>query len=185
MIFDWPCARCQQNGSVFRSQHLRNPASEVSDASKTVCCSTALGNFFALGHLHNESPESKFFPFRESTLQKGDKTILMELPPLKVYQIPLLLLFVWTCQSPFLGKLRNKISWSYYLMNLICPVVKLTHSSLASYKRDIGKQCISRSDAAERGVWSGSTLFALSSGISTKHDNNNWEDSPYIGKRTC
>ena len=37
----------------------------------------------------------------------------------------------------------------------------LTHLSLASHKRDIGKQCRSWSDAAERGVWSGSTLFAL------------------------
>ena len=36
----------------------------------------------------------------------------------------------------------------------------LTHLSLASYKMDIGKQCRPRSDAAERGVWSGSTLSA-------------------------
>ena len=28
-------------------------------------------------------------------------------------------------------------------------------------KRNIGKQCRPRSDAAERGIWSGSTLFAL------------------------
>ena len=49
-------------------------------------------------------------------------------------------------------------------------------------KRDIGKQCRPRSDAAERGVWSGSTMFALRSEISTKHDNNNnWPDTSYIG----
>ena len=48
----------------------------------------------------------------------------------------------------------------------------LTHFSLASHKWDIGKQCRPRSDAAERGAWSWSTLFALSSDISIKHDNN-------------
>ena len=47
-----------------------------------------------------------------------------------------------------------------------------THLSLASHKWDIGRQRSPRSDAAERGVWSGSTLFLLSSEISTKHDNN-------------
>ena len=36
----------------------------------------------------------------------------------------------------------------------------LTHISLASHLWDIGKQCRPRSDATERGVWSGSTLFA-------------------------
>ena len=48
----------------------------------------------------------------------------------------------------------------------------LTRLSLASPKRDIGKQCKPRSDAAERGVWSGSTLFALNTGISLKHGIN-------------
>ena len=48
----------------------------------------------------------------------------------------------------------------------------LTHLSLASHKRGIGKQSRPRSDDAERGVWSGLTLFAFSSDISTKHDNN-------------
>ena len=42
------------------------------------------------------------------------------------------------------------------------PIV-LTHLYLASHKRDMCKQCRPRSDAAERGVWSGSTLFALNS----------------------
>ena len=32
----------------------------------------------------------------------------------------------------------------------------LTHLSLAFHKRDSGKQCRPRSDATERGVWSGS-----------------------------
>ena len=54
----------------------------------------------------------------------------------------------------------------------------LTHLSLVSHKRDIGKQCRPRSDAAERGVWSESTLFALTSEISTTHDNSkNWPDT--------
>ena len=51
---------------------------------------------------------------------------------------------------------------------------------MASHKRDISKQCRPRSDAAERGVWSGSTLFALSTGISVNHGNNkNFPDSPF------
>ena len=36
----------------------------------------------------------------------------------------------------------------------------LTHISLVSFLWDIGKQCRSRSYAAERGVWKGSLLFA-------------------------
>ena len=48
----------------------------------------------------------------------------------------------------------------------------LTHLCLASYKRDIGKQCRRRSDAAECGVWSGFTLFTFSTGISIKYGNN-------------
>ena len=36
----------------------------------------------------------------------------------------------------------------------------LTHISLASLFGDLGKQCRPRSDATERGVWSGSDLFA-------------------------
>ena len=58
----------------------------------------------------------------------------------------------------------------------------LTHISLASHKKDIAKQCRPRSDAAERGFWSGSTLFASSSEIYTKHDNNKKQpDTLYIG----
>ena len=37
---------------------------------------------------------------------------------------------------------------------------ELTHISIASFLLDIGKQCIPRSDATERGVCSGSPLFA-------------------------
>ena len=48
----------------------------------------------------------------------------------------------------------------------------LTHLCLVSHKRDISKQCRPRSNAAECGVWSGSTLFALSTGISIKYGNN-------------
>ena len=62
----------------------------------------------------------------------------------------------------------------------------LTHLSLASYKRDIGKQWISRSDAAYaigRGVWSGSKLFALRTGISVNHGNNkNKTDTSFTEK---
>ena len=49
------------------------------------------------------------------------------------------------------------------------------------HKKEIGKQCRPRPDAAECGVWSGSTLFALSSEISTTHDHKNKSDTPYIG----
>ena len=41
---------------------------------------------------------------------------------------------------------------------------------VVSQKRDRDKQCRPRSDAAEH-IWSESTLFELSSEISTKHDN--------------
>ena len=41
----------------------------------------------------------------------------------------------------------------------------LTHCSLETSKRVIGKQCRPRSDAAECGIWSGSPLFANSSTI--------------------
>ena len=39
-------------------------------------------------------------------------------------------------------------------------LTSLTNISLPSSFLIIGKQCSSRSDAAERGAWSGSTLFA-------------------------
>ena len=48
----------------------------------------------------------------------------------------------------------------------------INHLYLVSNKRNIGKQWRPRSDAAERGVWSGSTLFALNTCISVKHGDN-------------
>ena len=48
--------------------------------------------------------------------------------------------------------------------------LKSTHLSLASHKRDIDKQWRPWSDAAECGVWSMSTLFALSTRISIIND---------------
>ena len=73
--------------------------------------------------------------------------------------------FVWILNKHvfFFGSVYN-LSGS--LWNLF---VYLTHLSLASHKRDTGKQCRPRSDAEERGVWWGSLLFALSSEIPTKH----------------
>ena len=58
----------------------------------------------------------------------------------------------------------------------------LIHLSLASYKKNIDKQFRSRSDAAERGVLSGSKLFAINTGITIKHGYNKYQpDSPYFG----
>ena len=48
----------------------------------------------------------------------------------------------------------------------------LTHLSVTSHKRETGKHCRPWSDAAERDIWSESTLFALNSEISAKHDND-------------
>ena len=53
----------------------------------------------------------------------------------------------------------------------------LTHLSLISHKRGIGKQCRPRSDAAE----SGSTMFALSTGIFIKIIKTYQTDTHYIG----
>ena len=58
----------------------------------------------------------------------------------------------------------------------------LTNLSLASHKRDIGKQCRPKSDVTLCDIWSGSALFALSPEISTKHNNKNQSNTPYIGK---
>ena len=50
-----------------------------------------------------------------------------------------------------------------------------------SHKKNIGKQWWPRSDATERGVWLGSTLFAWSTGISIIIENNkNKTDTLYI-----
>ena len=52
-----------------------------------------------------------------------------------------------------IGKL-NSILTVLYLLEI------LTHLSLSIFLWDIDKQCRSRSDVAEHGVWSGSPLFA-------------------------
>ena len=57
----------------------------------------------------------------------------------------------------------RKLSQNYY------QILLLTHLSLASHKWDIGKTCRLRADAAEWGVWSGYSLFALSFKVSSKH----------------
>ena len=63
----------------------------------------------------------------------------------------------------------------------------LTHLYLVSHKRDIGKQCRSRSDAAERGVWLESTLFALNTRVSLKPDTNKKKLTrhPFYWNWTC
>ena len=48
----------------------------------------------------------------------------------------------------------------------------LTQLYQDSHKKDIGKQCRPRSDAAECGIWSGPVLFALNKWIFIKHGNN-------------
>ena len=48
----------------------------------------------------------------------------------------------------------------------------LIHVCLASQNRDIGKQCRPRSDAATRGVWSGSTLVCIEYISFYKHGSN-------------
>ena len=60
----------------------------------------------------------------------------------------------WLCSS-YLGRVMDQMQ--YYN--------SLTHCSRETSKRVIGKQCRPRSDAAERGVWSGSSLFANSLAI--------------------
>ena len=45
----------------------------------------------------------------------------------------------------------------------------INHISEETLKRETGKQCRARSDARERGVRSGSSLFALCTGIVINH----------------
>ena len=60
--------------------------------------------------------------------------------------------------------------WIYTVCTSICfGLPGLTYCSRDTRKRVIGKQCRPRSDAAERGVWSGSPLFANSLGICRSH----------------
>ena len=51
-------------------------------------------------------------------------------------------------------------------------VIMLTSLSWETPKMVIGKQYTPLSDAAEHGIWSESTLFALNTGISIKPNNN-------------
>ena len=48
----------------------------------------------------------------------------------------------------------------------------LTHFSQETAKRETGELCRPRSDAAECGIWSGSVLCALNTGIPIKHSYN-------------
>ena len=86
-------------------------------------------------------------------------------------------LFSLTIYKYYRGTCRNTL---HGLVNVMFQLYCLDHLRLVSRLKNIGKQCRPRSDAAQRGVWSGSTLFALNIGISIKHGNNkNWpEPSP-------
>ena len=64
------------------------------------------------------------------------------------------------------SEVKGVIHWA--TRTLLYPTGVLTHLCLASCKWDIDKQCRPRSDTVERGVWSGSTLFGLSTGISVQ-----------------
>ena len=97
--------------------------------------------------------------------------------------------FNCTCSSVLRVELQRKndlfdiaqyqTDYAIFMFNFKLVIRTLTHLSLASHKRDIGKQCRPRSDATERGVWSESTLFALNAGISVNHcDNKNQPDNP-------
>ena len=50
-------------------------------------------------------------------------------------------------------------------------VVTRSHFSLETPKRVTDKKCRPRSDATQCGIWSGSTLFSLNTGISIKYSN--------------
>ena len=67
------------------------------------------------------------------------------------------------CTVDFIGENRWTANLLYFNGTLNTSCIKcsdLTHLSLASFLSDIGKQYRPRSDAAERGIWSGSPLFA-------------------------
>ena len=80
-------------------------------------------------------------------------------------------------------KIDSYITWVPLLLKIIKLQLKfifqtmdfclLIHFSLGTPKIVTGKQCRPRSDVAECGIWSGSTLFALTTGISIKYSNNN------------
>ena len=78
-------------------------------------------------------------------------------------------LFSLTIYKYYRGTCRNTL---HGLVNVMFQFYCLDHLRLVPHIKNTGKQCRPRSDAAERGVWSGSTLFALNIGISIKHGNN-------------
>ena len=79
---------------------------------------------------------------------------------------------IWVFAGPtchFVGFIMRRLRyahkpWKFDLLEHMKQVKSiyhcLTHISLVSHFWDIGKQCRPRSDAAECGVWSGSSLFA-------------------------
>ena len=74
---------------------------------------------------------------------------------------------------------KNTFSHDVAQRSTAYPTRSLTHLCLASRKCDIGKHCKPRSDAAERGVWSWSTLFAYRNFYS---NNKNAKSTPDIAK---
>ena len=52
------------------------------------------------------------------------------------------------------------LGWTQEIILTNAKMKTSTHISLTSHFWDIGKQCRPRSDTAESGVWSGSSLFA-------------------------
>ena len=80
-------------------------------------------------------------------------------------------------------KCKCRFRTEHFCVNIKPPQeLRLTHLCLASNKRDIGKQSRLKSDATERGVWSGFILIALNTGISIKHgENKNYPDTLFIG----
>ena len=70
--------------------------------------------------------------------------------------------------NPLIARFYERsVYWPlHHTMNT--PISVLTHFSPETPKRAIGKQYRSRSDAAECGVWSGSTLIALNTGFFIK-----------------
>ena len=69
-------------------------------------------------------------------------------------------LFNIQCMSSLILHLSILLANLCSRQHLYASFCLLTHLSLASFLWDIGKQCRPRSDTAERGVLSGSSLFA-------------------------
>ena len=90
--------------------------------------------------------------------------------------LPLLALDMFYCEVTL-------VKYSSYL--LFGAASELTHLNLASNKKDTGKQCRTRSDAAECGVWSGSIQFTLSSNISVTMITIKTNRLPLYRKWTC